>query len=302
MLSIAVWSEKPMLMQVSLLSVWKDRWCGPNSPICCFAVDEYQTNLTQARQRWEKFKALLATTEEQSLIEQYDKADHAWGEVSDQILKGRTADTREGRRLALDLTLGEAKQKFEAMRDNLDKLTELNLSIAHAESQSAESTYSHTKLMLISIIALGIVVGIGLALFIAISITNQVNAAVAGLKDIAEGEGDLTKRLAVRSTDEVGELSKWFNTFLEKLQEMVSQIMRNARSVSQAASNLMTISDDMNAGADRMSGRSNTVAVSLAQGGPTPSDSDPEHWPPQPVQWQVSAGPERHCNLPRPRI
>lgn len=216
MLSIAVWSEKPMLMQVSLLSVWKDRWCGPNSPVCCFAVDEYQTNLTQARQRWEKFKALPATTDEQSLIEQYDKAHHAWGEVSDQILKGRIADTREGRRLALDLTLGEAKQKFEAMRDNLDKLTELNLSIAHAESQSAESTYSHTKLMLISIIALGIVVGIGLALFIAISITNQVNAAVAGLKDIAEGEGDLTKRLAVRSTDEVGELSKWFNTFLEK--------------------------------------------------------------------------------------
>ena len=240
-------------------------FASANSDIFKQLVDEYQTNLKQAQQRWEKFKALPATTEEQPLIKQYDIAHQAWAEVSGQILQGRTADTREGRRLALDLTLGEAKQKFEAMRDNLDKLTELNLSIAQAESQSAESTYGHTKLMLISIIALGIVVGISLALFIGISITNPVNAAVAGLKDIAEGEGDLTKRLTVRSKDEVGELSKWLNTFLEKLQDMVSQIMRNAQSVSQAASHLTTISDDMNAGADSMSVRSNTVAAATEE-------------------------------------
>jgi methyl-accepting chemotaxis protein len=240
-------------------------FANANSDVFKQLLEEYQTNLQQARQRWEKFKALPATPEEQTLIRQYDQSYQAWLEVSAKIVEGRSADSREGRRLALDLTLGEAKDKFEAMRDNLDKLTEVNLSIAQAESKAAEATYGHTKVVLISIIAFGIAVGVGLSLIIGKSITNPVNAAVAGLKDIAEGEGDLTKRLEVRSEDEVGELSKWLNTFLEKLQDMVSQIMHNAQNVGQAALSLTTISDDMNAGADSMSGRSNTVAAAAEE-------------------------------------
>ena len=228
-------------------------------------LDEYQSNLKQADERWAKYKSLAATEEEKALIKQYDEAHQQWVEVSTQIVQGRAADTREGRRLALDLTLGEAKKKFETMRDSLDKLTGLNLSIARAESQAADSTYSHTVIMLLSIIVLGMAVGAGLALFIGKSITNPVNGAVAGLKDIAEGEGDLTKRLEVRSKDEVGELSRWFNTFLDKLQDMVSQIMHNAQRVGQAAQGLTTVSDDMNTGSDSMSNRSNAVATAAEE-------------------------------------
>ena len=240
-------------------------FANANSDLFKELLEEYQSNLKQAQQRWEKFKALPATAEELELIKQYDKAHQQWIDISHRIVDGRTADTREGRRLALDLTLGEAKQKFEAMRDNLDKLTELSLSVAHAENQSAEATFGRTKVLLISIAIFGIAVGIGLAFFIGRSITQPVNAAVDGLKDIAQGEGDLTKRLQVRSKNEMGELSRWFNTFLEKLQDIIDQIMHSARNVSEAASSLKTISDDMNTGADSMSGRSNTVAAAAEE-------------------------------------
>ena len=60
--------------------------------------------------------------------------------------------------------------------------------------------------------------------FAARSIVRPINAAVAGLKDIAQGEGDLTMRLQVSSRDEVGELAKWFNTFIEKLQGIIKDI------------------------------------------------------------------------------
>ncbi len=36
-------------------------------------------------------------------------------------------------------------------------------------------------------------------------------------EDVTQGEGDLTKRIEVKSDDEIGELSKWFNTFIKKL-------------------------------------------------------------------------------------
>ena len=46
---------------------------------------------------------------------------------------------------------------------------------------------------------------------------------VERIKDVAQGEGDLTKRIEVQNDDELGELSRWFNTFMDKLQDIISQ-------------------------------------------------------------------------------
>ena len=59
-------------------------------------------------------------------------------------------------------------------------------------------------------------------------IVKPLNRAIASLKDIAEGEGDLTMRLDAKSKDEVGELGFWFNTFIAKLQGIVKRIADNS--------------------------------------------------------------------------
>jgi methyl-accepting chemotaxis protein len=47
---------------------------------------------------------------------------------------------------------------------------------------------------------------------------------VVNFRDIAEGEGDLTKRITIESKDEIADLAQWFNIFLEKLQGIISTI------------------------------------------------------------------------------
>ena len=118
---------------------------------------------------------------------------------------------------------------------------------------------------LLSILVIGILIGIALAWVIGRSITRPVNEAVKGLRDIAEGEGDLTKRLAVQSKDEVGELSAWFNTFLDKLQAIIKEISENTAKLGAAASSLFDLSTQMSSGADNMSAKSNTVAGAAEQ-------------------------------------
>lgn len=56
-------------------------------------------------------------------------------------------------------------------------------------------------------------------------IVAPIRAVVARLKDIASGEGDLTQRIDLRRDDEIGELAKWFNNFLDKLQSTISQVI-----------------------------------------------------------------------------
>lgn len=54
---------------------------------------------------------------------------------------------------------------------------------------------------------------------------------VERFKDIAEGEGDLTKRIPITTRDEIGELAKWFNVFLDKLQAMIKSVTNAAHQV-----------------------------------------------------------------------
>jgi len=60
--------------------------------------------------------------------------------------------------------------------------------------------------------------------FIAAGLTKPMSGVAAMLKDIAEGEGDLTKRLHYTSKNELGELVRWFNLFLDKLQPTIQKI------------------------------------------------------------------------------
>lgn len=62
------------------------------------------------------------------------------------------------------------------------------------------------------------------------------------LRDIAEGEGDLTQRLEVLTTDEVGRLSTSFNTLMEKLQHIIRNVRLNARNVNEGSQGLKVYS------------------------------------------------------------
>ncbi len=99
-----------------------------------------------------------------------------------------------------------------------------------------------------------------LIFFASKSITKPINQAVASLKDIAEGEGDLTMRLPVTTKDEVGEMATWFNTFIEKLQTIIKDISANTNSVDEAAAELSNISANLSNTATETSGRSDSVA------------------------------------------
>ena len=93
-------------------------------------------------------------------------------------------------------------------------------------------------------------------------ITRPIVTASQMLKDIAQGEGDLTRRLVLNTNDEVGEMAKWFNAFVENVQRIIGSVAENARQVNEASAELNAISDQMSTGAGQTSEKANTVAAS----------------------------------------
>lgn len=70
------------------------------------------------------------------------------------------------------------------------------------------------------------------------SITTPLRNVVDALKNIASGEGDLTKELVCNSNDEIGELSDNFNQFVAKLRVMISQLLDSANTLQHSAREL----------------------------------------------------------------
>jgi methyl-accepting chemotaxis protein len=115
------------------------------------------------------------------------------------------------------------------------------------------------------ITAISIALAAVIIFFAANSIVGPINKAVAGLKDIAQGEGDLTLRLAVASKDEVGDLAMWFNTFIEKLQKMIGRISDNTKEVNLSIKELSNIAAALSKNAEETSGRANNVATAAEE-------------------------------------
>ena len=113
---------------------------------------------------------------------------------------------------------------------------------------------------LISLVVAGVIIFLA-----ASSITKPINKAVASLKDIAQGEGDLTMRLAVTSRDEVGELAKWFNIFIEKLQKIIGKISDNTNQVNVSIEEIAGIAIDLSKNAEDTSSRANNVAAAAEE-------------------------------------
>jgi methyl-accepting chemotaxis protein len=97
------------------------------------------------------------------------------------------------------------------------------------------------------------------------SIVRRVRHVSDGLKELAMGAGDLAIRLPVESKDEIGDLSKWFNQFMEKQQEMIKEIAEAANGMETSSGNLFGISRCVSDLSVNVSENSNNVAAAAEQ-------------------------------------
>lgn len=98
--------------------------------------------------------------------------------------------------------------------------------------------------ILIGLISIAILFAVVYAIA-SLIILRPINEMIAGFKDIAQGEGDLTKRLKETSADEFGILAKWFNTFMAKLQVIITDLSQKSELIGGASRDLKTIAVEM---------------------------------------------------------
>lgn len=199
--------------------------------IAQFASDQtqesaYQADFTTLTQTLTQYQQLLARVLEGQLIVQVDTRD--CDEALQLIVKTGVALTQKAER--------------------------------QAQAVQADANTASFALILLAALA-----GSFLAFVIARSITKPLVQVVNRLKDIAEGEGDLTQRVEVNSQDEIGQLGVWFNAFVVKIQQAMQAIGQNTQALSGSSEELTNISSQMTTNAERTATQANVTSGAADQ-------------------------------------
>ena len=125
---------------------------------------------------------------------------------------------------------------------------------------SAISTTKETLLVLLTgATTLAILAGIIMSL----KITKPLKLVVSSLRDIADGEGDLTQQLEIASKDEVGDLAANFNRFVKRLRDMVNRTSSVSIELAEVTEKVQTSSSEVSGGANRQSKALDEFSVAI---------------------------------------
>ena len=132
--------------------------------------------------------------------------------------------------------------------------------IAIVALDKAEATAGMRSLLSASVIALVVIAGLAAAVVAGVTAVSfqRLSKVRDAMDAISSGDGDLTQRLPAVGDDEVAQIARSFNTFIDKLSRVMRQIRDASESVRVAA-------DEIAAGNLDLSGRTESAAASLQQ-------------------------------------
>ena len=164
---------------------------------------------------------------------------------------------------------------FATISDKINTMKEVEDVLAKDIMNIADTLASEAKRTLAFSLALSVILG-GIALasgfLVMRSITSPLSKMLHMLKDIAEGEGDLTHRLEEGRKDEFGELSHWFNRFVDNIHAIISQVAGNIGQLSAAANQLHSTAEQIATAAEEVACQSVTVATASEEMSATSHD------------------------------
>ncbi|MBB2494628.1 methyl-accepting chemotaxis protein [Aquipseudomonas ullengensis] len=130
--------------------------------------------------------------------------------------------------------------------------------------QDVLADQAHEDTIGMSVVGL-IIAAIGLLViwFVGYGIARPLKQMVGMLDDIAKGDGDLTVRLNVDRADELGQIANGFNTFLNKLQGMIRDVVGSVQKVSDSSEHTADIAIRTNQGVQKQMAEIDQVATAV---------------------------------------
>ena len=109
------------------------------------------------------------------------------------------------------------------------------------------------------------VLGLSFAYWISTTISKPLNSAVNAMAEIADGDGDLTKRLEVVGDNEFARLAKAFNDFAEKVRKAISKVSKSSDALNRSVHEVNQMMDKINTDTANQRDEITSVATAITE-------------------------------------
>lgn len=203
---------------------------------------------------------------------QLDKLPPMWQEnsaIKEEIIKL----AREGKQPeAVEMMIKKETPKWREVKvviNEMQSTLKKDMKTEH-DALNEYTDRSFAKTMTILVVAL-LVINLLLIIFWRI-MQSSFNEMVDRLRDIASGEGDLSKRLEVKGKDELAQAAHWLNEFIEKISHTIASVVGTTSTLASATFELNNTADQMATSAEEVAAQAGTVATASEEMAATSND------------------------------
>ena len=133
------------------------------------------------------------------------------------------------------------------------------------ESEALGGIARHATISAVAAALVGGFVGLALIWFVSRAIAAPVARAAALLGEIADGKGDLTRRMPVEGRDEVGVLAAAFNRFVSTLNHTMSEVRGSTVAIAGASSEIAAGNGDLSSRTEQQSANLERTVATITQ-------------------------------------
>jgi methyl-accepting chemotaxis protein len=136
----------------------------------------------------------------------------------------------------------EMSEKLELLQISLTEFKKRRSQAFEEAFINVESRLNSTNKIGVAVAVITITILMLVALPVANIVRKNLGEVIESMRSIAQENGDLTVRLSTTSEDEIGELVLWFNNFIEKLQNVIKDIVETAGPLAKSAKRIEKLS------------------------------------------------------------
>jgi methyl-accepting chemotaxis protein len=227
-------------------------------------VEEYTKKWDEAREHAKKRMESLIKLEEEpkdkellvSINKSLEGYEAGFKKIVDQIKSGALITAPDANKAIAEykeLTHKAEKQITEYAASNDETMAKVK--------KELDADEHHAVILTATIVVISFIVVMIMVMLLTRSIKRPLTQIDELVSDIAQGEGDLTKRLTYNGRDELGAICGNFNLFVEKLHKIINQIASTSTQVAAASSQLHSTAERIATGAEEVAAQAGNVAT-----------------------------------------
>lgn len=225
-------------------------------------LKDFQDNALQANNRFQSYRTLMAS--EPELVRPYDQFDSifsGWFKLSSELMDSSEINVSENK----SDVLVETDDKFERIRAVLDQAGEAVKQQGRIEEQQTAEEIKQYQDMTIIIVIIGFIVAFVVSYYIPKSITKNVTNISQRIREISDGDGDLTARINSTTKDELGDLSHEFDTFVGNLQTIMKTVQLKSSALGDSTHQLEAVANSVNQITQRLVESSDSIVSAASE-------------------------------------